>query len=142
VVVPGSIFVFVHGVDGGASGELQRSVQHLVACSDAACVLVCGKLEIELGVVCALLTIPCRLPVNVQFATFALLVVFYARVVFSSDWDHHKARVVGIYVAINVLMNAFFVGVLLIRSVCIVSLMTVPWQCGPCWLCRRTTTTR
>lgn len=52
-----------------------------------------------------------RLPTNIQFATFSLLVVFYARVVYTTDWEeYYKRRVVGVHVTANLVVLLGFCG--------------------------------
>lgn len=50
-----------------------------------------------------------RTPINIQFAIFSLLVVFFARVVYFNEWDaKYKRRVVTTYGVLNVFALVFY----------------------------------
>jgi len=52
-----------------------------------------------------------RFPINIQFATFSLLVVFYARVAYYEKWEStYKKRVVAAYSFVNISVLLGFAG--------------------------------
>lgn len=50
-------------------------------------------------------------PIDIQFATFSLMVVFYAYVIYKREWESKRALLLTVYIIANVTMFSLTTGI-------------------------------